>query len=145
MTTEPTDKEIEAAARALCVLAGHEPDAPGEPPGDPTMAVIHHAAPRWRSWRKEARAALTAAAQVRGEGWQPIETAPKQSDKFILLYCPEDKSRWLASWQGGEWYGVDNYGLTRSAGHSLGDPDYVTGWFLSHWRPLPAPPTTTGE
>lgn len=71
--------------------------------------------------------------------WQLVETAPKQSDLFILLWCPEDKSRWLASWQGGEWCGVDDNGLTRS-GHSLGDPDYVTGWFISHWMPLPVGP-----
>jgi len=69
--------------------------------------------------------------------WQDIGTAPK--DRFIFLYCQEDGSRWLAKWQSGEWYGVDDYGLTRS-GHSAGDPKYVTGWFVTHWMPLPSPP-----
>lgn len=70
--------------------------------------------------------------------WRPIETAPKDGG-FMLLYCAEDKSRWLASWQGGQWYGVDDLGLTRQ-GHSHGDPDYVTGWFITAWMPLPDPP-----
>jgi len=71
------------------------------------------------------------------EAWQPIETAPK--DKFILLYCKEDGSRWLAKWQGLRWYGVDDYGLTRE-GHSEGDPEVVTGWAVNGWMPLPAAP-----
>lgn len=71
--------------------------------------------------------------------WRPIETAPK--DVFIFLYCPEDGSRWLAKWQDRRWHGVDDMGLTR-AGASAGDPDVVTGWFVSHWMPLPPPPRT---
>lgn len=70
-------------------------------------------------------------------GWLDIETAPR--DHFILLGCPEDRSVWLAKWQGGEWYGVDDRGLTRS-GHSHGDPNNVTGWFVTHWQPLPEAP-----
>lgn len=72
--------------------------------------------------------------------WQPIETAPKYQEEFIILYCAEDNSRWFAKWQGGQWYGVDELGLTRM-GQSAGDPDYVTGWFVNAWRPLPTPPT----
>lgn len=70
--------------------------------------------------------------------WRPINTAPK--DRFILLHCPEDESRWLAKWQGGGWYGVDvDHGLTRE-GHSKGDPDYVTGWFVTLWADVPPAP-----
>lgn len=72
-------------------------------------------------------------------GWQPIETAPKDRDYFILLWCPEDTSRWLAKWQGNRWYGVDDFGLARE-GASVGDPNVVTGWFVSHWMPLPTSP-----
>jgi hypothetical protein len=72
--------------------------------------------------------------------WQPIETAPKDSTHFMMLYSPEDGSIWWAKWQGGRWYGVDVLGLTRE-GASLGDPDVVTGWFVSHWMPLPDAPT----
>lgn len=69
--------------------------------------------------------------------WRPMETAPK--DRFILLYCAEDNSRWLAKWQGLRWHGVDDDGLTRE-GHSLGDPEVVTGWAVMAWMPLPDPP-----
>lgn len=71
--------------------------------------------------------------------WHPMDTAPK--DRFILLYCSEDDSRWLASWQGQRWYGVDDQGLTRE-GHSLGDPEVVTGWAVVAWMPLPDAPFT---
>lgn len=64
------------------------------------------------------------------DGWRPIETAPK--DRFVLLWCPRDKSRWLAKWQNGRWYGVCDLGLTRD---SVMHRDAIT-----HWRPLPAPP-----
>lgn len=77
---------------------------------------------------------------VAPDGWFPIETAPK--DRFIIVYCPEDGSRWLAKWQGGEWYGGDcEHGILR-AGKSLGDRSIVTGWFVSHWRDVPAPPSS---
>lgn len=71
--------------------------------------------------------------------WQPIHTAPK--DRFIFLYCPEDGSRWLAKWQQGEWYGMDvDHGIRRT-GHSLGDKDFVTGWFVSQWHDTPPAPS----
>lgn len=66
--------------------------------------------------------------------WQPIETAPRT--KFVLVYCPEDDTIWFAKMQGGEWHGVDEFGLTRTAG----DPTYSTGWKVTRWMPLPEPP-----
>lgn len=69
--------------------------------------------------------------------WNSMESAPK--DRFILLYCAEDNSRWLAKWQGARWFGVDDSGLSRE-GHSAGDPEVVTGWAINCWRPLPEPP-----
>lgn len=76
--------------------------------------------------------------------WRPIETAPKDGELFILLYCAEDKSRWLAKWQGNEWYGVDEYGLTRR-GASAGNPNVVTGWFVNAWMPIPEGPAKIEE
>lgn len=87
------------------------------------------------------RAAHTAGfSEAKGRDWLPIETAPKDGT-FILLYCPEDNSRWLASWQGGNWYGVDGLGLTRVG---MG-PDDVTGWRVTLWQPMPEPPATAIE
>lgn len=73
--------------------------------------------------------------------WRDIDTAPRDAEQFILLYCAEDRSRWFASWQGGQWFGVDDMGLRRT-GQSAGDPKYVTGWFVNAWMPLPEPPET---
>jgi hypothetical protein len=67
--------------------------------------------------------------------WQPIDGAPK--DQFVLVYCPEDRSTWVAKWQGGEWYGVDDDGLTRT-GHAP-SPEFVTGWEVTLWLPIPKP------
>lgn len=67
--------------------------------------------------------------------WPTIDSAPK--DRFILLYCPEDDSIWFAKWQGGEWYGVDDQGLTRSGNSHDNDPD---SWYVSNWHPLPSKP-----
>jgi hypothetical protein len=69
--------------------------------------------------------------------WQLITTAPL--NQFVLVFCPEDGSRWIAKWQGLRWCGVDEHGLTRE-GHSLGDPEVVTGWAVSHWMPVPDGP-----
>jgi hypothetical protein len=71
--------------------------------------------------------------------WQPIETAPQDAGAFILLFCPEDNSTWFASWQGGQWYGVDDCGLRRIG---MG-PDDEGGWRASHWMPLPEWPKDT--
>jgi hypothetical protein len=66
--------------------------------------------------------------------WRPIETAPR--DRFIVLYCAEDNSRWWAKWQGDQWYGVDELGLTRTGR----GPEDVTGWEVTAWMPIPDPP-----
>jgi hypothetical protein len=77
-------------------------------------------------------------AYLQGRGsaakWLPIESAPK--DRFVFLYCPEDKSRWLAKWQEHRWHGVDELGLTREG---MG-PEDVTGWAVTHWQELPLAP-----
>lgn len=67
--------------------------------------------------------------------WQPIETAPK--DRFILLWEPEFCAIWLAKWQGSLWYGVDNEGITRQSAREDGE----TICYVTHWMPLPLPPT----
>lgn len=85
---------------------------------------------------EDALAAMQRAARI-GE-WQSMETA-KQDGSFMFLFCPEDGSRWMASWQSGEWYGVDEVGLTRSMGYHKGS-DRVTGWEITHWMPPPASP-----
>ena len=76
---------------------------------------------------QEARVARAAIRWANGEGWQSIETAPKDGTPVLL------------------WPGQDTW---------LGMPAAVTGWWSrhldwvcnagmmwpTHWRPLPAPP-----
>lgn len=64
---------------------------------------------------------------TRQDGWQPIETAPKDGTHFLAL---TKRHRWpvLAYWRKDEismeYSGID-----------------VTSW-VTHWMPLPAPPET---
>lgn len=78
-----TDEMVEAAARALCVADGLDPDedwrqVPGGAFCD--AAVDPATAQRWRTYIGKARAALDtppARDEGYGVGWQPIETAPR--------------------------------------------------------------------
>lgn len=83
---------------------------------------------KWASYATEVADAVAAPLIHAPDGWRDIASAPR--DRFIFVYCPEDKSRWLAKWQSDQWYGVDEQGLTRSSNH----------WRVAHWRPLPEPP-----
>ncbi len=150
MTSSPAPEE----AIRECPFCGGEPDVVCN---GPSVAQMQHA----HAWgedydvsyyvqclgctatsmeaaeRSAAIAAWNRRAGDEREAWQPIESAPR--DRFIWLWCPEDNSRWLAKWQDGQWYGVDDEGLTRACGYHK-DSGRVTGWEITHWRPLPAPP-----
>ena len=65
-----------------------------------------------------------ALAQHKNNGWQPIETAPKDGT-YILLAESKTKEVFEGSYFGGFWF------------NSGGDCVYAT-----HWMPLPAPPET---
>ena len=63
----------------------------------------------------EAAAALEAA---REDAWQPIETCPNAGR--VVMFCDERQNIWTdCAWD-------------RSAA--------ATGFYATHWRPLPAPP-----
>ena len=61
--------------------------------------------------------------------WRPIETAPKDG-RGVLVWCPERKSTYAAIWDEslGEW-------------SPFGSRDTYTSRPVTHWQPLPAPPT----
>lgn len=64
---------------------------------------------------REAAAALEAA---REDAWQPIETCPNAGR--VVMFCDERQNIWTdCAWD-------------RSAA--------ATGFYATHWRPLPAPP-----
>lgn len=133
------DKAIEAAARELCPVYDALPK------------------PHARYWYKKAKAAIAAYQAASGEGWQPIETAPKMR-KVIVTYVNElgkrrtvmacyyvehslemnddyeDVGIWVEaigqSFAPAGWYEeIDHEGDIHALG---GDPDY--------WQPLPKPP-----
>lgn len=101
--------------------------------------------------RIPARAALSEPPKAgAGEGWQPIETAPKTGRKVILFYLNRNKlprtvmARWLTDEQAAEsdgdgvgleggWYEcIDNWDSYTEVAIHEGEP--------SHWMPLPAAP-----
>jgi hypothetical protein len=98
------------------------------------------------------RAALQAALSLKGapEGWQPIETAPKDGTSIILFADAWDMS-WgsvqVGRFDDGQWVTAEGAVEENEAGF---DPDEEVDpdtWEddsnvgPTHWRPLPAPPT----
>jgi len=83
-------------------------------------------------------AAMAAAGWVRDNGWQPIETAPKDGTEILLRLPDEDTFRgftvWCAYWN----YDCGVYGWLDD-GHLISDMPF-TGW-----TPIPAPPTDATE
>ena len=78
-------------------------------------------------------------AQMSANGWQPIETAPKDTE--VLIGC----------WSDGEWKWGRSVCFYESGNEFEGE--FYKGWFwsiddcmdtvaenTSHWMPLPAPP-----
>jgi len=68
------------------------------------------------------------------EGWQPIETAPKDDKVMVLLYWPHWCSRRAII---GYW--ANGYGWC--ADEALSDQ----GIDPTHWMPLPQPPASKGD
>lgn len=90
-----------------------------------------------KKWIERGQAALTAALAVDGlalQGWQPIETAPKDGRMFII---GRDAS------SGHAYAGI---GIWRD--EKLRDPtDFPARMWNrpTHWQPLPAPPLTAAS
>ena len=66
---EPTNAEVEAAARAICQVQNFDPDRFCR--GTKT----YEAGPLWKRWRREAKEALIAGWQTRIAGWQATRQA----------------------------------------------------------------------
>jgi hypothetical protein len=66
-------------------------------------------------------------------GWQPIETAPKEVGKALLLYVPTRHKKWnpglpLAGWWMGSFWAIFNA------------DEAVQKVAPTHWMPLPRSP-----
>jgi len=109
----------------------------------------------------EARA-LAALLREAGDGWRPIESAPKDGT-VVLLYCPQGDGSPGSTYRvtAGNWES-DPGGITEHRdleGRYLGqdESDGWEGWMSwdggfsedtmmpTHWRPLPAPPAAGGK
>lgn len=78
------------------------------------------------------------ARRLAGEGWMPIETAPKDGRYILLGYAGShsEEGRWMADaslnhWGETGWFGVGDDVLCEHPSHP------------THWREMPAPPATT--
>ena len=83
--------------------------------------------------------ALEAKGLVIEQGWQPIETAPKDGTRVLLAVKPADT---VDNWYGRTPPDVDGFGLFKHLDNGWSTPG-SGGWadfFFSGWRPLPEPP-----
>lgn len=127
--TDLDPKALEAAARALNSL------------WCPTCEPYQHTDDAHRAYcEKSARAAVSAYLAATGDGWLPIETAPKDGSSVLV------SNRKYVS--GGRYYrGGGPYDGTRQF---LEEGYYREGASrpdrsITHWRPLPAPPALTAQ
>lgn len=110
-----TDPRIEAAARALCIEDGHDPD------GNDGYVQSGMGA-NWCAFKENARAALAAADAV---AWRPIATAPK--DETCILVPYKHVGCVVVSFWGAGWRETTNGLMLRD------EP--------THWQHLPKPPS----
>ena len=72
--------------------------------------------------------------------WQPIETAPKDGETWVLVFAPVDayyrSEVWPARIAEPRYQGEDGKVLAIGIGHD--GTQY--GWHPTHWMPLPKPP-----
>lgn len=62
------------------------------------------------------------------QGWRPIETAPKDGSPVLLFSTSEGQD--VGSWE-----------VTYDAGHEWMDAQGYSIYDVTHWQPLPPPPT----
>jgi len=83
-----------------------------------------------------ARAAVTAYLAEAGDGWMPIETAPKDGTRVLLYPGGAFTARWSEECQFGQFKTAPGWQIFECE-----DPYYsVAEDEPTHWRPLPAPP-----
>lgn len=125
MTNTPTQAAIEAAARAI--VRRNYPSAT-----DRDIDMM------WEGYQPDAQAAIEAyraAMREAGEGWQPIETAPRDGAP-VLLWLP-DADRGQPSVECAQWWG--DCWWTNGGPNAGQDMDEWAK--ATHWMPLPNPPS----
>lgn len=137
--TNPNDAAlVERIARAIAIQIYHDE-------GLETMNYTgesDYADREWRHYEATARAALAIAkpaivAEMRAE-WQPIETAPKGEDVWILTSTPGHAIPIVASWDEEDQEWVSFNMEYEKLNLKFGKPEK---WEPTHWQPLPNPPS----
>lgn len=138
MASEPARREDETpghyalriAARAVAMRA-KEQAAP-----DDVRAAIEDALHRYQKGAISSREFLDeAVTAVTPDGWQPIETAPRDATEFLAAISVHHSN-------GKTWW---ERHILSVEGDEVG-ADYYQGWRIedySHWQPLPEPPART--
>ena len=122
----------ESLARRVRAALGEFDD-----PDLPVVIVVGKLADRVR----EAADALEAA---RADGWQPMETAPKDGTRVLLWYEWHDLPV-VGDFRHGRWWSVHSLGGNLAHPNGMDWEEVVRP---TYWRPLPAPPDIakdTGE
>lgn len=120
MTNPPVTEEAVRVAKAICTANG---EAHFEDNGFP----------EWRKYLPDARAAIAAlkSPPVVSEGWQPIETAPKDRAAKLFIDCKGDPR--VGRWNMSGFYWQDL--------HSCEPMPTPQIWLpIPDWQPLPEPP-----
>jgi len=147
--TEPSGA-VEAVARELLAQAYEEQVGEGPYPTYAKLARHGHGAFTLCSIRAIERALANPSDQEKLEGWQPIETAPKDGRDILILahgMCIQarfEPGSWSsdtpiapAEYDGAVWCGFDD-----QVNFEIEETDH--GDFhgrVTHWMPLPAPPS----
>lgn len=129
-----TDDEVKAvqceiASAMFCV----EPDDVETFVKDSDYPSVHA---RWKEAEKFARAAISKLDEIRGDGWRPIESAPKDGTRVMLLDGGAYIARWSDECQHGQFDTRPGWQIFECE-----DGFYsVAADGPTHWQPLPMAP-----
>lgn len=119
----------------LRAVKWEEADDCGRMPDDPAQkcVFVDMRPDEFEALLRETAAALEAA---REDGWQPIETAPKDGTRVLLWYEWHDLPV-VGDFRHGRWWSVHSLGGNLAHPNGMDWEEVVRP---TYWRPLPAPP-----
>lgn len=119
-------------------------------PKEPTAAMRKAAADAWLDCGSKMvlnKAAAAVAAGIaaapptaQAEGWRLIETAPKDGS-YLLLWEQYSDAPFVGYWSGGSW-SVSHEHVDAEGGWDGANVVDALSMPITHWMPIPAPPTS---
>lgn len=144
LTVEETRETIAALSVPAAAVVG-EPEGWKLVPIEPTVAMVEAAdiagARSWHTGERMAAAILKAgitAAPSAPDGWQPIDTAPRDGTVILARYQWGGESRFLVIRLSNmhRWWVTDHDGLIKHDEEKVS----IRNYNFTHWRPLPEAP-----